>query len=196
MRIASSGWRGGPGDATIEWVDRRRIWTHASVNDILRALTKMMGGLMCVRLLLLSVMLLSVGFAPAPFTKSKESIERADFQKLQGVWIGMSRLCGGKNDMPTSEVGTISMVVDGNSLKYVRQGKVITEWTFTIDATPPKTLDTKEVGENGRHFLSLYAFEKSSLRLCYYAGHPTRRPRSIEGKDTKEYLEVFERKKP
>ena len=85
---------------------------------------------MRIRSLLTIVLLFSVGFAPAPFTKSKELIERADSEKLQGVWIEMSRLHGGKNDMVAGEAGTTSMVVEGNSIKFVREGKVVTEWTF------------------------------------------------------------------
>jgi uncharacterized protein (TIGR03067 family) len=144
-------------------------------------------------LLIVAVVSLLVGFAPAPFPKTPRHEDRSDLDQLQGVWAQTGRMDGGT----ATSVGKVWIVVTGNHMAYFNQGKVVSEWTFTLDPrSSPKRIDAREIGPPKRAFPGIYVLENSTLKMAYRGGQPSGRPSTFTGKGPNDLVEVFSRKKP
>ncbi len=108
--------------------------------------------------LLVLVVTLTLGFAPAPFPKPAKPDRRTDLQKMQGVWVQVSQTRGGKPWPPPGEpTFRKQVIVSGKRMRMTYQfrgdGIVISEWVVTLDpARHPKAMDMKAVGRGGFFF--------------------------------------------
>src|SRR5262249_41480150 len=145
----------------------------------------------------LAVVLLSLGFAPAPFPKpAKPGDTRDDLKKLQGVWTVVRRTVGGS---PVKLLGETSIEIAGDRLKYVIDGKVRTEWRVRVDAAKKrKVLDRTKVGgaRVGIVLRGIYRLEGETFPLCYrQAVAESQRPAGFDASQRGVWFAVAKRKK-
>jgi uncharacterized protein (TIGR03067 family) len=134
----------------------------------------------CVLLLLAAA---SLAFAPAP--QPKTGPNEKDLKRLQGVWQGV-------------ESRELESRVKGDTLSYYRDGKLVTAYRITLDATTrPRSLDLVGIGggaRDGRAYRCIYEIDGDTLRTASN-GWSEPRPSSFDGPGKGRDYEAFRRKK-
>jgi uncharacterized protein (TIGR03067 family) len=130
---------------------------------------------------LLTLALVSLAFAPAPFPKPTSNA--LDSKALQGTWIGADGH---------------EARFEKDRLTYFRQGKMVTSYMMILNAVAkPKTYDLKGIGGgavDGRTYHGIYNLDKDKLTLCAKGWGE---PRPTEFVAAHGYhLTVYKRKKP
>src|SRR4051812_36607837 len=144
---------------------------------------------MLTRIPFLVVAALSLGFAPAP--RARPNNGSTDLQKMQGVWVPITSSTGNQPDL------ALRMAISGDRLTYTRAGKIICEYTLTLDASrTPHAYESKGVGgvNLGVSFSGIYSVNGDTLKFCYNG--KDNRPAAFEGPNKGSFLEVYQRVKP
>jgi uncharacterized protein (TIGR03067 family) len=124
----------------------------------------------------LVLVVLSAGFAPAPFPPTER---KADLRKMQGTWAVESYSIGGRKVF----VPHLRVVIAYERLTFRDvdpKSKNWTEWPIRVDARQrPKNLDLQT--RNGAPDPGIYRLKGNTLTICIsFPGH--RRPTGYEGK--------------
>lgn len=129
-------------------------------------------------LLLLAVAAATVGFAPAPFPKSRAPQDSSDLGKMQGTWELVSRSRGAS----TVRVQHTLVKINGTRCDFFVRGELSTTYEIKLDPTAtPRTIDLEDLhrGDHDTDMPGIYGFEGNNLRICYsFAGG--RRPANFE----------------
>jgi uncharacterized protein (TIGR03067 family) len=149
-----------------------------------------------MRRLLPSLAILCSAFAPAPLPKTtpaKRDPNAVALKELQGEWVLVS--------LNGEKLNDASVVIASDRVKYLLNGKVMTEWVVTLDATKsPRVFDQKLVrGTNGpREHPGIYALDNDTLKLCsaYSRTGVADRPLEFQGSGISKRFYVLKRKKP
>jgi uncharacterized protein (TIGR03067 family) len=104
-----------------------------------------------VRPLIVLGVLLSLGFAPAPFLK-KKAPSQSDLERMQGAW---------------TYPGGSELRVQGDSYTYYRNGAPVIGYKITLnETTTPRQYDLKGVGKwASRTFHGIYEFQGETLKM-------------------------------
>jgi uncharacterized protein (TIGR03067 family) len=96
----------------------------------------------------------------------KKDPVKEDMKLLQGEWIIMSYVQGGK-DYSASYAGTMVRTITGNRWNTT-QGGAVTQYNFKIDPTKkPKTIDITMAGDGVQQsFPCIYEVDGNTLKLC------------------------------
>jgi uncharacterized protein (TIGR03067 family) len=152
---------------------------------------------MRVRMLLLVVVGLAVGFAPAPFPR-RDGLEpgKADWKKLQGEWVRTRSLVGGVAQL-SSTVTTVT--ISGDRLTYILGGRPTYVYAMTLDVSKkPRALDIKglSLGVEKTTFWGIYRLEGDTLTIWSRMGSTAdARPTDFNETLPGLYFEVFQRRK-
>ena len=118
---------------------------------------------MC-RAVLLSVAVLSLGFAPAPFLKSAAE---ADPKALQGVWTIKSWSMGGFE--PITLRGHDETTVEGNRWSISSEGKVTSRGTIALDLTKHPSRMIRDAVEDGKRERTLLIYKLDGDTLITFS---------------------------
>jgi uncharacterized protein (TIGR03067 family) len=130
-----------------------------------------------MRCALLTLALLSLAFAPAPFPRpSKPSGLKGDLKALQGMWQQI--------DAPAGHPADVVLTVAGDRFTFSRRGKVASDWTARLDPTKtPAALDLRNARPPGAgvvpEVLGVYVLQGDTLRFAYSLGGPGSRPAAV-----------------
>ncbi len=145
---------------------------------------------MPVRMLLIGLVVLGTGFAPAPF--SHRDPKKADLKRLQGRWVAVRyRVWYDKGR--SGEARGMEALVEGSRLTFYQHGRLTNRGTVRLgNAHQPRHIDFVE--GNGNRARGVYRLAEDSLTVCwtYHRARPTD---LTPGRDGDE-LFVLERKKP
>jgi uncharacterized protein (TIGR03067 family) len=126
---------------------------------------------------------LTLGFAPAPVFKPKPDPSAIDLARLQGSWMA---------------AGGLEARIEKDRLTYYRDGKLVTGYRITVNATTdPKSLDLVGVAGgaiDGRTYLAIYSLGPDSLTTCSN-GWKEPRPAAFTGPKVGQFVEAYQRKK-
>ena len=131
-----------------------------------------------MRWILCLMMLVSLGFAPAPVYRPKKN--DTDLEKLQGTWIGLG-VSLRRNGMPSKEYQSTespSLVIRGTTLTFITSNNTTTMFEIMLNATKNELL--LELGEKRVPFHAIYRVRGNELTVCLSNDSGTR-PTSIEG---------------
>jgi uncharacterized protein (TIGR03067 family) len=138
-----------------------------------------------------------LGFAPAPFPRTRKAEPGMDdLKKMQGTWAVVRRTVGGSS---LNSKGTMTALIAGDRIKFLVDGQVRTEWVLTLDARKtPKILDRTRVGGGNRMTMrGVYLLKGDTLTICYCEGDDeAARPRHLQATGPGVWLTVFQRQKP
>src|SRR5437899_10892603 len=112
-----------------------------------------------MRTLTLLAVVLTVGFAPAPFPRPNKTDRQTDLQKLEGTWVLASCSLDGQ---VLRMLGELKMVVRGGSATYYRGGEVERAFTLTLSGAKGRGhWDSKGTAgaSLGLRYQSLYQLE-------------------------------------
>jgi uncharacterized protein (TIGR03067 family) len=143
--------------------------------------------------LFLAAVILSLGFAPAPFPKPrKPDPGRDDPKRIQGTWEMVSRTHGGQ---PVSHVVATAEIGAGRLTLVNRDGTWRSPFTLTLDpARKPRWFDTKS--DNGNYTTSgIYDLKGDTLRL-HYTPNGGARPTGFDATQPGVTVDVYRRRKP
>src|SRR5262245_51684366 len=91
---------------------------------------------MRVRGLLLVCLFLVLGFAPAPFPRSRrEDPGKDDLRRMQGTWVVVRYQAGKRDLVPLIAPRTFHFEFEGNRLRLVLADAVPTTWRLTLSST-------------------------------------------------------------
>ena len=139
-----------------------------------------------MRWILCLLMLVSLGFAPAPVYRPRNDVSMNDLEKLQGTWHSPSRVSGQSTEPATTWKFTKDML-------ELRDADGAVEYRILIDpGRRPKTFWVKMFGKVP--FGILYKFDGDTLTVCYHESLSTT-PREFGGEQPGEVQIVFERRK-
>lgn len=136
--------------------------------------------------LLVAAVLLSLGFAPAPFPKPRAQ-QASDLSRMQGTWDVVERTLGGRSvltEQPTQ------IKINGSRFDFVVRGEIRSTWEMKLDPTAtPRTID-RVGGAGGDTVLKgVYRFESDRLIIAY-----SQNRRLVKGQDDAyEYLMTLKR---
>jgi uncharacterized protein (TIGR03067 family) len=138
-----------------------------------------------MRRVLLLIVVLSLGFAPAPFPKQRRADDsQRDLQAMQGKW--------------TAEFAdSASITIVGDRMVYTADYG----WKFTLNAkTTPKRIEALGAGPSlaGKTRLGIYRLEKDKLTICWRQDSVSKPdwPMSFEPAQKDVWIEVFTPVKP
>jgi uncharacterized protein (TIGR03067 family) len=141
-------------------------------------------------MLLLGLLGLLVGFAPAPFPRRTKS------KPLDGTWQRVSYEHGGYQ-IPNA---ALEMVISHDRVYFPRNSGGVLEAALVVgDTANPRTFDVKDVNpHNHWHYVGIYRVEGDTLIMCSTANDngAGQRPKDFSGAGAHNHLEVFKRKKP
>jgi uncharacterized protein (TIGR03067 family) len=111
--------------------------------------------------------LLSLGFAPAPFPKTQPGnadVNRAELRRLQGVWEVIQYRRG---KLVRTDTG-LRITISGSRMTWSFDGNVCSEWTVTLDAeASPKVILQVAVPKDSRLPMDVvYQLRGDQLLLC------------------------------
>ena len=132
-----------------------------------------------MRLVALSLALLSLAFAPAPLPKAGP--KDMDLKGLQGTWIGP---------------GNLVARFEGDTLRYYRGGELVRSYRISIDPSArPRQMDLVGIGaDKGLRYYYVYDLDGDTLKTSGNARDEPR-PTAFEGKGRGRGVEFFQRKK-
>lgn len=147
---------------------------------------------MRIRLLLLTAIILSIGFAPAPLPKPpKYDPVRDDPKRLSGTWDMVSRTMAGKT---VSHIVHNTEIANGKLTLVNKAGDWRSPFRLTLDpGKKPRWFDTQS--EKGTYRMcGIYDLDGDSLKM-YYTSNGIR-PTGFDANATGVYLDVYKRRKP
>jgi uncharacterized protein (TIGR03067 family) len=120
------------------------------------------------QILSLPLVIVAIGFAPAPFPRSVRvgDPNRADLDQLQGTWQISRHVL----DDAEMEPNGLKLIVEGSRLHWMQNGSRRSSWTFTLDARgTPKAMDmTREDGDSRWTVPASYALDGDTLTICSF----------------------------
>ncbi len=147
-----------------------------------------------MRATLLTLAVLVMGFAPAPFPRRSKP-EKDDLEKMQGLWQCIRRTHAGR---PASR-GNVTVEIASSRFRYRVDGRITTEWAVTLDSRKkPKVLDRQRVGGPGAMIVlrGIYRLEGDTLTVCYHQSQSEGRPADFDGSGAGIWLMVLKRARP
>lgn len=137
------------------------------------------------------LVLMSLGFAPAPLPRAKADTTAADLKRLQGAWL----LASSTIDVRSLATSEITVSIEGTQMRFAFDGRPTRTWSFTLDGRPTlPRLDRGEIGLPANAILrGIYRLDGDTLTLHSRRGG---RPDNFSGKGEGVIVEVFRRKKP
>jgi uncharacterized protein (TIGR03067 family) len=118
----------------------------------------------------LLLVLLSLGFAPAPFSRpDRQPVLGGDLKALQGNWVATNENVGpalGRRD------GEYRIVVTGSRLSVYIGDDLRTEWIITLDQRAnPRGMTMNATGRtNSGRLEAVYSVEGNTFTFCYPFG--------------------------
>lgn len=114
------------------------------------------------RLFLFAALLLTVGFAPAPFRRGERGGPAdEDLRKMQGTWVVVQKLY---DSQPVSS--ELEVQITGRRMLWITEGKVRLEWDLDVNAGASPRQLTSTPPKDGPLLLGIYRFEKDRLFVC------------------------------
>jgi uncharacterized protein (TIGR03067 family) len=122
---------------------------------------------------ILFVVLLAVGFAPAPFPRpARPNAARSDLQRMQGTWDIVDHVYRTRSHR--NRDGKVE--IEGNRWRCQFPGQIGDRWEIQLDPTmKPRSMDFAQVGNYlylDGFLRAIYRFEGDTLTVCYRAGGP------------------------
>jgi uncharacterized protein (TIGR03067 family) len=149
----------------------------------------------------LAAMIFAFGVILSPSRAAEKPDDRADTEKLQGVWRGRSIDAKGLSLMPSSAYNLL-LRFDKDSFTVEQEGQVTVRGTFALDpAQKPRTIDltlkeTVQTVNKGAVVRGIYEIDKDGLRLCTTKANGEDRPKRFVSKSgTPHTLFTFQREK-
>jgi uncharacterized protein (TIGR03067 family) len=141
------------------------------------------------RLFLSAALLLTAGFAPAPFPKAARRDPGADdLRKLQGEWALIEQSYGGTSTVRDGLVLTITR----DRWAFSLGGREASRWQARIyPASTPRAVDLRLEADATRELKGIYFIEGSKLTFLY---DTARRPTGYESGGARCWKMVFQRR--
>jgi uncharacterized protein (TIGR03067 family) len=147
---------------------------------------------MMARLILIPVVVVLLGFAPAPFPRPERKKKVADTEAIQGTWkVVLYEMRGGKLG------GNLVVKVEKDRWHFYRDGgggalQPASSYQLRLDpaATPP-AFDWSGVGAPNPGYIGSYRLEEKRLTIIFGAAG---RPRPTDFNAGAEYRMVLERR--
>jgi uncharacterized protein (TIGR03067 family) len=139
------------------------------------------------------LIVLSLGFAPAPVYRGKPGGSKGDLQKMQGEWVRVSLTVDG-----APQGGQATLSVKDDRMRFQAD---YDRWKVVLDATgsPPKIDFHHASSPNGRAALAgIYRLEADTrLTICVrFADEESERPVGFDHSQPNVWLHVYKRIKP
>jgi uncharacterized protein (TIGR03067 family) len=114
-------------------------------------------------LLLLVAVAVLTGFTPSPFPRRDPS--KQALLDLQGSWVPLKTTFEGRR---VTEGGCDLMVIQGNRMWFVRDGRKLPDWSITVDARKhPMAFDQVR---GSRVYRGIYHLDGNTLTICVREG--------------------------
>jgi uncharacterized protein (TIGR03067 family) len=140
---------------------------------------------------LLAIAVVSLAFAPAPFSRpARRDNNESDLKKMQGKWVRI------RNTVDGAEWGGGTPVtITGNRMQFPSPDDA---WTITLDvAKSSRWIDLVQVNQPQSNFRGVYRVQGNMLTICWrHNVTPANRPTSFAPKQSGVWYQVFERRKP
>ena len=135
----------------------------------------------------------SLGFAPAPIYRERQGSPENELKDLQGKWILVSRMCGGKKI--TNHVAYTVQISGNRWVLSSKDGKFRNSRTFSLDVKQsPKHINMRI---DGREYSECNIYELKGDKLEYaYTSNKGLRPLDFRGDSPKWSVDVYRREKP
>jgi uncharacterized protein (TIGR03067 family) len=123
---------------------------------------------MRTRTTLLLLVVLAVGFAPAPFRRAARPKKEGDLDRMQGTWAVVERRYAGN----VLKVENAQVTLRGSRWHFVFNGEVRSRWDVRLDpTTAPRSLDYFSADGNPTSVLpAIYRLDGDTLTVCYTQG--------------------------
>ena len=147
-----------------------------------------------MRCLLLSIVVSSVAFAPAPLYREPKPQSPADAVKaIRGKWKVVSRTIGG--EAARHSVSTLE-VADGRWTYSSAKGDWRSPWTLSLDAKgKPWRFDAQSEKQAAAKMRGVCVVEGDKLTVCFTTDGEEP-PGDLDGKEQGRHLDVYQRIKP
>jgi uncharacterized protein (TIGR03067 family) len=141
------------------------------------------------------LIVLSLGFAPAPVYREKRDPAKDDLKALQGEWECVGYSINGEE--PSVGVGKSKVVHLEDRLSCLSNGAVTARYVVVLNPSKePKWIDLKDVDVPGRAVLGIYRLDGNTLTCAFRNQVNTKeRPKEFRPHPLM-IVEVFHRKKP
>jgi uncharacterized protein (TIGR03067 family) len=135
------------------------------------------------------VVVLSLGFAPAPVFRERPGSHSDDLKAMQGRWVLAYALRDGEREEVTGEVVWVSK---DDSITATLDGKGGSTTFFEMGIrTTPRSIDLRDVRGGVESAPGRYSVGKDTLKVC----RDETRPADLSGRGTSGGVWVFEREK-
>jgi uncharacterized protein (TIGR03067 family) len=131
------------------------------------------------------LIVLSLGFAPAPVYKAPKPVApKSDLERMQGKWVVVRQSRNGEDMAARPSNYTVEIV--GDRFRHFIGGRLLAEWSIRLDATKRiKEIDRKKLGgevvSGPTALLGIYRLDGDSLQIAYISGGRGR-PLDFDGK--------------
>jgi uncharacterized protein (TIGR03067 family) len=141
------------------------------------------------------LVVLSVGFAPAPVYRERPDSIKVDLEALQGEWQSVN--CSLEGGEPTVGGGDDTAVYRGDRMSRLHKGVVNARWVIALDPSKePRRMDLKGVEVPDQTVLCIYRIDGDTLTFAFRNQvDATERPKDFRPRPLVG-IEVFRRKKP
>jgi uncharacterized protein (TIGR03067 family) len=148
---------------------------------------------MSVKMMLIGLAVLMLGFAPAPFSLADKAPSGTnDLKKLEGEWCMVSATYEGRPAFRTTKV---TLRIEGTTLTPYYDASIPRTYTLMLDSRKiPKVVDYRHPEDGKEHtWRGIYRLEGDILTICR---RKSERPAHFADSTKETFCEVYKRKKP